>query len=215
MLTVTPSAPRPGRLRAAWIAAHAPVAGVPRWARTAAAAVPFTVLPASVWRIGMEIQATITGHAEDGRGQVPVWLPMLGYVILLSIVSEVLAFTAYGLVASWGEVFPRWIPGLRGRRVPPLLAVVPAALGAFVLTALWTDAAIGVAIGRDIRGRPTGPGHLLNPATWQGDLVIVCYAPLLLWGPLLGALTVAYWKRRTRRAPSPAGDGAHADAVTT
>ncbi len=33
-----------GRLRTAWAAAHAPVAGVPRWARTAALAVPFVVL---------------------------------------------------------------------------------------------------------------------------------------------------------------------------
>lgn len=24
----------------------------------------------------------------------------------------------------------------------------------------------------------------------------LCYAPLVLWGPLLGAVTVAYWRRR-------------------
>jgi hypothetical protein len=51
----------------------------------------------------METQATITGHAEAGRGRVPAWLPMLVYVILLSIVSEVLAFTAYGLIARWAR----------------------------------------------------------------------------------------------------------------
>ena len=182
-----------------------------RWARTAATVVQFTVLPAGIWRIGMETLATITGHAGEGRGQVPVWLPMLVYVILLSIVSEVLAFTAYGMVASWGVVFPRWIPGLRGRRVPPLAAVIPAALGACILTVLWTGATVGVALGRDIQGRPMHADNPLNPDSWQGWLAIVCYAPLLLWGPLLGALTVAYWRRRTRRSPCPEGDDNQAD----
>src|SRR5215207_2086488 len=102
-----PSVSRLGRLGVACTTAHAPVAGVHQWARKAAAAVLLSVLPASIWRIGMETQATITGHAEAGRGQIPVWLPMLIYVILLSIASELLAFTAYGLIAVWGEVFPR------------------------------------------------------------------------------------------------------------
>lgn len=181
-----------------WTGVHTPVAGVRRWARTAAATVSLSVLPASIWRIGLETQATITGHAEEGRGQLPLWLPMLVYVILLSIVSELLALTAYGLIAPWGEVFPRWIPGLRGRRVPPLAAVIPAALGAFVLTVLWTEAAVNTVLERDIQGRPMRADNPLYPHTWEGWLAIVCYAPLLLWGPLLGALTVAYWRRRTR-----------------
>lgn len=215
MSTVTPSTPRPGRLRAAWTSAHTPVPGVPRWARVAAATVTASVMPASIWRIGYEIQATITGHAEAGRGQVPVWLPMLAYVIILSIASEALAFTAYGLIAPWGEVFPRWIPGLRGRRVPTPAAVVPAALGACVLTALWTAAAIQAARERDLRGRPMTPDNVLYPHSWQGILTIVCYAPLLLWGPLLGALTIAYWKRRTRPSPSPEADVTHASIGTS
>ena len=106
------------KIPAAWAAAHAPAAGVPRWARVAAYAVPLTVLPSSAWRI-----AACTFHAPIVRGDVvsdvtssgvpgvPLWL----YVILLSIASELLAFTAVGLVSTWGEVFPRWIPGLRGR----------------------------------------------------------------------------------------------------
>jgi hypothetical protein len=39
------------RIRAAWAAAHAPAAGVSPWARVAACAVPFTVLPSSAWRL--------------------------------------------------------------------------------------------------------------------------------------------------------------------
>lgn len=39
------------RVRAGWRSAHDAVDGVPRWARIAALAVPFTVLPAGLWRI--------------------------------------------------------------------------------------------------------------------------------------------------------------------
>ncbi|MFH9353777.1 hypothetical protein [Kitasatospora sp. NPDC017646] len=46
MTTAQPS-PAAGRLRTAWAAAHTPVPRVPRWARIAARAVPFTVLPSS------------------------------------------------------------------------------------------------------------------------------------------------------------------------
>jgi len=30
------------------------------------------------------------------------------------------------------------------------------------------------------------------------EAMLACYAPLLLWGPLLGALTIAYYRRRCR-----------------
>ncbi|MBO3738582.1 hypothetical protein [Actinoplanes flavus] len=39
-----------------------------------------------------------------------------------------------GLVQRWGEVFPRWMIGLRGRRVPISLAVVPATLVSIMVT---------------------------------------------------------------------------------
>jgi hypothetical protein len=39
-----------------------------------------------------------------------------------------------GLVQRWGEVFPRWMIGLAGRRVPIALAVVPAAFVSVLLT---------------------------------------------------------------------------------
>ena len=199
MLTLTESPPATGRLRAAWTAAHVPVAGVPRWARIAAFTIPFTVLPSSVWRIAF----VTAGPGEQGRGDVPSWLPMEVYVVILSVVSELLAFTAVGLISTWGEVFPRWVPGLRGRKVPTLAAVIPAAMGAAVLTLMWTVAAVTFLFERDIYGRPIQGDLPLNFHDWQGMLSIAAYAPLLLWGPLLGALTFAYWRRhRTRLRPS-------------
>ena len=185
------------------MAAHAPAAGVPRWARVAAYAVPLTVLPSSVWRI-----AACTFHAPIVRGDVvsdvtssgvpgvPLWL----YVILLSIASELLAFTAVGLVSTWGEVFPRWIPGLRGRRVPALAAVVPAALGAAVLTLLWTWTAVSMSLGLRIDGRPACRDRSGELRRLEGPRRGRRYAPLLLWGPLLGAVTISYWKRAAATA---------------
>ena len=44
------------------------------------------------------------------------------------------AILTLGLVQRWGEVFPRWMIGLRGRRVPPMMAVVPATLVSILVT---------------------------------------------------------------------------------
>ena len=198
MTTVT-RIPPPGRIRMTWAAAHVPAAGVSRRARVAALAVPLTVLPSSVWRI-----AACTFHAPIVRGDLGSALGASGlpgvplglYVILLSIVSELLAFTAVGLVSTWGEVFPRWIPVLRGRRVPVLSAVVPAALGAAVLTVLWTWTAVSMSLGLRADGRPQLQDAPLSFGDWQGLVAVAAYAPLLLWGPLLRAVTISYWRRR-------------------
>ncbi|HEX2317077.1 MAG TPA: hypothetical protein VHJ17_25240 [Thermomonospora sp.] len=184
-------------LRALWDAAHAPVADAPRWARIAAYSVPLTVLPSSLWRI-----AAIFFEDERGAGNLPSWLPEPVYVVLLSVVSELVAFTAVGMVATWGDVFPRWIPVLRGRRVPTLAAVIPAAVGAVILTLMWTWTFVSQLLGRDVRGRPLPEDFPLDYDTWGGVIANVAYAPLLLWGPLLGAVTVAYWRRRTLPAPA-------------
>lgn len=200
MATMTEARPA-RRVQTMWATAHDPVAGVSRWARIAAQAVPFTVLPSSLWRI-----AACTFHAPITRGTLnyadaPSGLPgvpLALYVILLSIASELLAFTAIGLVATWGEVFPRWIPILRGRAVPPLVATVSAALGAAVLTLLWTAIAVRFSLGQRIDGGSLTSNAPLSFDDWQGLVAVVAYAPLLLWGPLLGGVTVSYWKRRRR-----------------
>lgn len=200
MATVTEVGP-PGRIRAVWASAHDPVAGVSRRARMAAYAVPFTVLPSSLWRIGLCTFHIPIGRGAIASGDAPSGLPgvPLGlYVILLSIASELLAFTALGLVSTWGEVFPRWIPVLRGRAVPTSVATVLASLGATVLTLLWTWVAVSFSLGRRIDGGPLTSNAVLSFGDWQGVVAVVAYAPLLLWGPLLGGVTISYWKRRRR-----------------
>lgn len=201
MIETTQNSATIRQVQRAWDAAHRPVEDVPAWARRVALVVPLLVLPASIWRI-----AVCTFHVPlvdalppDASGDLPSWLPLEIYVILLSIVSEILAFSAVGLVAGWGERFPRWVPIVRGRVVPARFALVPAAAGAVVLTLLCTWVAITAALGLNVRGEePTV--RLLTLETWQGALTVVVYAPLLAWGPLLGALALAYARRRSRTA---------------
>ncbi|TJZ57202.1 hypothetical protein FCH28_07105 [Streptomyces piniterrae] len=182
--TEEPTAARPGRRRAAWRAAHDPVSGVSRRMQLIACAVPFTVLPAGIWRLPAAF--------DEGIG-----LGERAYVVFLSILSEVLAFTAIGLIARWGEVFPRWIPFLRGRRVPTMAAVIPAATGATILTLVFTLLFIVSEIrGTTIQGDELPAGSPALATGWEAAWYYACYTPLSLWGPLLAVLTVAYWKRR-------------------
>ncbi|MFB7591713.1 hypothetical protein [Streptomyces sp. NPDC056169] len=178
--------PRPGRVRAAWRAAHVPVPGVSRRTRLLAYAVPFTVLPSSIWRLPAAFDAGI------GIGERL-------YVVLLSVLSEAVAFTAIGLIARWGEVVPGWIPLLRGRRIPPAAVLVPAALGATALTLLWTVLSfVTEVMGTTIRGDALSADFPGQAGGWESAFYYVCYAPLVLWGPLLAVVTVAYGKRRLR-----------------
>lgn len=105
----------------------------------------------------------------------------------LSLFAEGLGLLSLGLVQRWGEVVPRWIPWLGGRRIPTLAAVVPAALGAVAVTLVTVLAAFHWNTSMAAPGAPTGAG-------WW--LMTVCYAPLVLWGPLLALVTAAYWRRR-------------------
>jgi hypothetical protein len=54
--------------------------------------------------------------------------PILWAGLGLAVSAAAGAWLTCGLVRPWGEVFPRWMIGLRGRRVPIGLAVVPGLL---------------------------------------------------------------------------------------
>lgn len=57
-------------------------------------------------------------------------------LIFVSVLQECLGLLSLGLVQRWGEELPGWIPWVGGRRFHPLVAVVPAALGAIALTGI-------------------------------------------------------------------------------
>jgi hypothetical protein len=95
----------------------------------------------------------------------------------MGLIGSVLTF---GLIRPWGERFPRWVPGLRGRRVPVALAVVPAVAVAMAVTSA------GLMFSRVLYLDPD-PDKLamMGPSVlWP------------LWGAALAAAAVAYRIRR-------------------
>ncbi|TDW23660.1 hypothetical protein [Kribbella kalugense] len=168
---------------------------VPRWAYRLAHVVPFLTLPSGLWRLGLVFGSSMGMLDDNGR---PAYLEGAGgkvYVVCLTIFSELVALTALGLVQRWGEVAPRWIPFIGGRRVAPYAAIVPATLGALSLIAIWTYGF-----------RDVWTDHFIpfSSTAWKA-LMIACYAPLYLWGPALLVLTWAYYRRRGRGFSAIAG----------
>jgi hypothetical protein len=98
-----------------------------------------------------------------------------------------------GLVQHWGEVFPRWMVGLAGRRVPIALAVIPASL----VSVLLIVGGIGIW---------SGLGQMnANLAAMDADAKEVTCAILFeagptllfpLWGIALAVATLGYYYRR-------------------
>ncbi|MBZ4318100.1 hypothetical protein [Streptomyces huiliensis] len=153
----------------------------------AAHAVPLAVLPSGLWRMAMAVGIPVgwSGQlAED-------WQPSpenFFYITLLTVVTETLAFLTLGLVRPWGERLPRWFPFLGGRRVPVWAAAVPAGLGALAVAAVTLPMFWG--------GMPADAGGSDAPQGVAALVMNACYVPLLLWGPLVAVVTVAYCRRR-------------------
>ena len=109
-----------------------------------------------------------------------------------------------GLVQRWGEVFPRWMIGLAGRRVPIALAVVPASLVSVLLIVggigIWSGLAQMVA--NLVAGGAEGTEII-------GEIIFQVGPTLLfpVWGVALAVATLGYYYRR--RGPcSVCGRGA-------
>lgn len=107
------------------------------------------------------------------------------------------AVLTLGLIQRWGEVFPRWMVGLRGRRVPPMLAVVPATFVALLVTSAGLTYIRAVAV----RG--------VSARTWPLSLPETLW---VLWGAGLFVAAMAYRQRRRGvcadcgRGPAPAAE---------
>jgi hypothetical protein len=104
------------------------------------------------------------------------------------------ALLMLGLVQRWGEVFPRWMIGLSGRRVPIALAVVPAALVSVLLivggVGIWAD------IPRMIAAAAAGGAETVGPIE---GIIAFQLGPTLLfpvWGLALAVATLGYYYRR-------------------
>jgi hypothetical protein len=115
------------------------------------------------------------------------------------------ATLTFGLVARWGEVWPRWVPLLRGREVRPMVPVVPALTVAVLLLSAGKGWLVGAS-----------QGYLPEPVFSENWATVIFGATLLPWGIALAGAGYAYWLRRrgtcprcdrpSRPVPSSGGD---------
>ncbi|GAA0960799.1 hypothetical protein GCM10009554_76300 [Kribbella koreensis] len=170
--------------------------GALRWGRRAVLIAVVANIPYEftrvAWYFGWELGITHEFHQMmvDTPGMLEMGLAMATLGIGGSILT-------HGLVHRWGEVYPRWIWFKAGRRVPPLLALIPASIVAVVLIPAGL---MNIRLPGDNAGSEWG---LALPGTlW------------VVWGAALGAATYAYYLRR-RTTCRRCGRGAPEAAVLT
>ncbi|MFI5987275.1 hypothetical protein ACIBEA_41200 [Streptomyces sp. NPDC051555] len=102
-------------------------------------------------------------------------------------------FLLWGLVRPWGQVFPRWAPFLRGRRVPRWLPLAPALLGAATLAPYGVLGVGYLALATaDVVTMRRGDFHS------SGDALLVAWIGIVAFAVHGIALTIAarsYWLR--------------------
>jgi hypothetical protein len=173
-----------------------------RWGRIAvyvAMVAPlFYAFTRYAWALGFPL-----GMSEEflRRGQEKgIWTAGL----FLATFGLVGAGLMLGLVQRWGEVFPRWMIGLAGRRVPMALAVVPASL----VSVLLIVGGIGIWSGLDRMVAALAAAGAKG--TGLAGETIFQVGPTLLfpvWGAALAVAALGYYYRR--RGPcSMCGRGA-------
>jgi glycerol-3-phosphate acyltransferase PlsY len=178
----------------------------PRWARRPSHVIPLLALPSCLWRWAVAFGfpmglLTSSGELDVMRGWSAV------YVAFVSLLTEAVALTAFGLVRPLGEEVPLWLPFFGGRSVRPRVVVAVAAAGSVALMLIWTVGFWPV--------WTTGQPSPMASSFWAA-VFTACYAPLNLWGPALLTLTWAY-RRRTSASGSDRAVGhgeSAADPVT-
>ncbi|WP_327041082.1 hypothetical protein OG400_27485 [Micromonospora ureilytica] len=157
---------------------------VPRWTRRwAYVAVTLPVVgwavPHGLWVLGVPVGISarelddIEQNLSTATGLAITLVPPLAGLLVL------------GLVQRWGQEFPLWVPGLRGRQVPRRLAVIPAGVVALTLV---TYGVLSVAV---------LVGHLLAGDTRWSDVsdgwaVTATLLVFLGWGVSLAVTTTGY-----------------------
>jgi len=158
---------------------------VSRWAKRLAHIIPLLVLPSALWRWAVALGFPMGMVNSSGDLDVLRGWPAV-YIAVISLLTEAVALTAFGLVQPLGEEVPKWSPFLGGRAVRPQAVIIAATVGSVALFLIWTVGFWQVWTS----GQP-GP---MASQFWAAVFTI-CYAPLNLWAPALLTLTWAYHRR--------------------
>jgi len=161
------------------------------WGRIAvvvAMVVPvFYALTRYAWALGFPLgmsEAYLRSGQERG-----IWISGV-FLATFGLVGMVLML---GLVQRWGEVFPRWMIGVAGRRVPIALAVVPASLVSVLLIVG------GIAIWSGLGQMATNLASIGEKGMGIFWGIFFQVGPTLLfpvWGVALAVATLGYYYRR-------------------
>ncbi|HVM73129.1 MAG TPA: hypothetical protein VMT91_15300 [Anaerolineales bacterium] len=162
-----------------------------RWGRIAVGvamvAPVFYAFTRYAWALGFPLGMTeeYWHHGQESG----MWISGL-FLATFGLAGAVLML---GLVQRWGEVFPRWMIGLAGRRVPIALAVVPASLVSVLLVVggigIWSGLARMVA---NLEAIGLGDTGLVGGIIFQVGPTLL----FPLWGAALAVATLGYYYRR-------------------
>ncbi|MBM2619571.1 hypothetical protein JIG36_28910 [Actinoplanes sp. LDG1-06] len=144
-----------------------------RWAYAAVLApVVGWALPHGLWVAGIPFGISAEG-LDDIRQNLD-----LPTAVAVTFVPPLAGLLALGLVQRWGQQFPAWVPLLGSRRVPRLLALIPASTVSLALVfygVLSATAAVGGTLSR---------------ADWAVFGTLFVFAG---WGVALGVTTAGYY----------------------
>ncbi|WP_329158456.1 NYN domain-containing protein [Streptomyces anulatus] len=145
------------------------------WGRRAVWLAVLSTLPYDITRIAWYFGLPL-GITDDFLKEMQDTPHMLEIGLALGVVSTLGSLLMHGLVAGWGEVWPRWVWWKKGRTIHPATAVVPAGFVAVVLIPGGLMA---------VRGFELSSWGITGPAIlW------------VVWGAALGVATYLYQLRR-------------------
>ncbi len=156
----------------------------PKWLHLVAWGAFLVTVPSALWRVLM-IVGLMPGTAGLREFELADNAALgYAYVFGLSIIQIGAGFLTVGLVRPRGESFS-------GRRIPLAPVVVVATLGGLAVVYLFDISMLHALLTgqRPDGGRVTG-----LPLA----VMVACYAPIMLWGPLELLATYGYWLRRRR-----------------
>ena len=139
------------------------------------------------WRLHMLAWGAGWDLAPEFRSSPTMTL----YVIGLIVVEAATSLATLGPVRPWGEVWPRWLPGLGEQRIPPRFVVVVASLGALAVTVILTIVTKDLIL-YTMRGISN---PILQVSGWHRVFLVAHYLPWPLWPIGLWVAIIGYAKR--------------------